>query len=545
MQKVSGVLRVMNTAEGMGPMGIKSVAGLEAGSCVLSHEATEAVKDFYPDSMIAVTNAHVVGSQNKVMLNFHFNPLPFPAQVLKIDVQDDIAFLHVDPNSPEFKLALQGRDPPELIHASKIYNPTYQPHVVKCCAVGFPLGTTHQTISNGSITAMEVIDDNVVWYHDALINPGNSGGALLDSEGKLLGINTAIINPGSTISVAKPWTTVNSLLGYLEPDKKLTGFTADQMRQLVHMMETNMTPEELSIAWSANHGCEHTSCGISCGHQNFSQWFNDHCYNKPRSHCMLKDISAKLEVGGHVHAHEGWMECKASCGSCGKGSKRVYPTEKIMFQPFFKVSTTVPILDNLQTHFPAASGGYGVLVSKVGDHERAMGLERGDLLVGINNRKIDNYGNFMDTKMPYFTAFKDHPGKLQTLNIARRGEPKLSSVYYGYDRIDPQYLPKIHDPSLYTQREMIQIGGLTITQMDSDMAKEHPEYLKEKVNDVVGVVVNVQPNCAEWVIQQIAPGSLLTEVNHTKLQNSITESLKGAHTLTFVGKDGTSIDKLV
>ena len=57
-------------------------------------------------------------------------------------------------------------------------------------SVGFPLGTPHQTI-NKDITAKDMMNNNVVLYHDSLINPGNSGGALLH-KGKLVGINTAI-----------------------------------------------------------------------------------------------------------------------------------------------------------------------------------------------------------------------------------------------------------------------------------------------------------------------------------------------------------------
>ena len=60
------------------------MAGLEAGSAVLSQEATAAAAEFYPNSIIAVTNHHVVGEQKSVMVNFHFSQTPFPAAVLKV-----------------------------------------------------------------------------------------------------------------------------------------------------------------------------------------------------------------------------------------------------------------------------------------------------------------------------------------------------------------------------------------------------------------------------------------------------------------------------
>ena len=39
---------------------------------------------------------------------------------------------------------------------------------------------------------------------DAAINPGNSGGVLLDSKGRLIGINTAIADPSGTLQLASP-----------------------------------------------------------------------------------------------------------------------------------------------------------------------------------------------------------------------------------------------------------------------------------------------------------------------------------------------------
>ena len=63
-RKYYGVVRVLNTlTQG------SAVAGLEAGSAVLCKEATEAVRDIYPNSIIAVTNHHVVGEQKNAMLN--------------------------------------------------------------------------------------------------------------------------------------------------------------------------------------------------------------------------------------------------------------------------------------------------------------------------------------------------------------------------------------------------------------------------------------------------------------------------------------------
>ena len=78
-QKIYGVVRVLNTLK----QGI-SVAGLEAGSAVLSKAATDLAAEFYPNAIIAVTNMHVVGEAKSVAINFHFSEVPIPASVLKV-----------------------------------------------------------------------------------------------------------------------------------------------------------------------------------------------------------------------------------------------------------------------------------------------------------------------------------------------------------------------------------------------------------------------------------------------------------------------------
>src|SRR5690606_10503474 len=65
-------------------------------------------------------------------------------------------------------------------------------------AIGNPLGLG-QTVTMGVIPApsragMGIVDYQDFLQTDAAINPGNSGGALVDMEGKLVGINTAILS---------------------------------------------------------------------------------------------------------------------------------------------------------------------------------------------------------------------------------------------------------------------------------------------------------------------------------------------------------------
>lgn len=94
----------------------------------------------------------------------------------------------------------------------------------KVFAIGNPFGLDH-TLTTGIVSALgrtirsvsgRPIED--VIQTDAAINPGNSGGPLLDSAGRLIGVNTAIYSPSGSsagIGFAVPVDTVNRVVPQL------------------------------------------------------------------------------------------------------------------------------------------------------------------------------------------------------------------------------------------------------------------------------------------------------------------------------------------
>ncbi|WP_199192483.1 trypsin-like peptidase domain-containing protein [Chlorogloea sp. CCALA 695] len=66
-------------------------------------------------------------------------------------------------------------------------------------AIGTPLSVTLQnTFTDGIVSRIDL--ENSLIQHDAAINPGNSGGPLLNSQGQVIGINSAIITDGKSSS---------------------------------------------------------------------------------------------------------------------------------------------------------------------------------------------------------------------------------------------------------------------------------------------------------------------------------------------------------
>jgi S1-C subfamily serine protease len=100
----------------------------------------------------------------------------------------------------------------------------------KVLAIGNPFGLDH-TLTTGVVSALgrtikSLTDRTIdgVIQTDAAINPGNSGGPLLDSAGRLIGINTQIISPSGAyagIGFAVPVDTINRIVPELIQHGKL------------------------------------------------------------------------------------------------------------------------------------------------------------------------------------------------------------------------------------------------------------------------------------------------------------------------------------
>ncbi len=133
-----------------------------------------------PDGVV-VTNNHVIDGMTeiKVVLN---DRREYNAELVLADAQTDLAVLQIDVNEPLPYLNFANSD---SIQVGDVV-----------LAIGNPFGVG-QTVTNGIVsalarTAVSVSDYQFFIQTDAAINPGNSGGALIDIDGRLIGVNTAI-----------------------------------------------------------------------------------------------------------------------------------------------------------------------------------------------------------------------------------------------------------------------------------------------------------------------------------------------------------------
>ncbi|MEM9524595.1 MAG: trypsin-like peptidase domain-containing protein [Pseudomonadota bacterium] len=136
-----------------------------------------------------VTNAHVI--RRAVRAEVHLaDGRVLPARLVGAAPQYDLAVLGVD---------LDGVSPEPLITGESASLKVVQ----SVLAIGNPFGLDW-TLTTGIVSALDreiPIGNGVIEgliQTDAAINPGNSGGPLLDSSGRLIGVNTAIFSPSGT-----------------------------------------------------------------------------------------------------------------------------------------------------------------------------------------------------------------------------------------------------------------------------------------------------------------------------------------------------------
>ncbi|MCP5004163.1 MAG: trypsin-like serine protease [Planctomycetes bacterium] len=151
-----------------------------------------------------VTNFHVIYQADEVAVRLQ-NGKSYDAQLVGADPDHDLAVLRINPANLDI--------PPVMIGNSKNLRVGQ-----KVLAIGNPFGLD-STLTTGIISALgrsiksmtnRYIHD--VIQTDAAINPGNSGGPLLDSFGRLIGVNTAIISPSGSyagVGFAVPVDTIN------------------------------------------------------------------------------------------------------------------------------------------------------------------------------------------------------------------------------------------------------------------------------------------------------------------------------------------------
>jgi S1-C subfamily serine protease len=141
-----------------------------------------------------LTNHHVIEDARKLEVTLA-NGKKYNARLVGSDPDTDIAVVKIDAQKGELTVIPMGSSASLKVGQ-------------KAIAIGNPFGLG-QTLTTGVISSVGrtlrasngVLVEDVI-QSDASINPGNSGGPLIDSSGKMIGINTAIFSPtGASVGI--------------------------------------------------------------------------------------------------------------------------------------------------------------------------------------------------------------------------------------------------------------------------------------------------------------------------------------------------------
>lgn len=173
-----------------------------------------------------VTNNHVVEQADELMVLLG-DKRKFPAKLIGTDPKTDLAVIKIDASGLP---VLPWGDSVNLQVGELVL------------AVGNPFGL-NQTVTMGIISAVGRANVGIVDYEnfiqtDAAINPGNSGGALVNLQGQLIGINTAIFSRTGGymgIGFAIPSQMVKHVMGSLiGQGKVIRGWLGVSIQELTH-----------------------------------------------------------------------------------------------------------------------------------------------------------------------------------------------------------------------------------------------------------------------------------------------------------------------
>ncbi len=157
-----------------------------------------------PDGYV-LTNNHVVENATDVEVGL-MDSDSFPAEIVGTDPATDLAVVRAATNG----LPIAELGDSDTLRVGQLV-----------IAIGNPFGF-QSTVSTGVISALgramrsptgRLIESII--QTDVPLNPGNSGGPLVDTRGRVIGVNTAIIRPAQGISLAIPVKTASWVIGEL------------------------------------------------------------------------------------------------------------------------------------------------------------------------------------------------------------------------------------------------------------------------------------------------------------------------------------------
>ncbi|MBC2836983.1 Do family serine endopeptidase [Paragemmobacter straminiformis] len=356
---------------------------------------------------IVVSNYHVVGqaTEIRVVLN---DRREYAASVILGDEASDLAVLRLQGASDLPFVPLRNSDEVEVGDL--------------VLAIGNPFGVG-QTVSSGIISGLARSTlqlGNGSGYFiqtDAAINPGNSGGALVDTQGRLVGINTAILSRGggsNGIGFAIPSNLVASIVAQAEAgsttfQRAWAGITGQAMD--ASLAESLGLPRPDGVLVSALHPASpFAAAGLQTGDVILS--LGGEPTNTPQE-IMFRLSSLGLGASARVEwLRDGApMSADVTLATAPDTPDReaLTVTEDVALNGLSVALINPAVMAELELPFDAT----GVVVTDAQSLSARAGLQRGDIVTAIN-------GNSIATTADVAAAAQE-PTRIWAVDLVRQG----------------------------------------------------------------------------------------------------------------------------
>jgi serine protease Do len=337
-----------------------------------------------------LTNEHVISRATRILVQLS-DARQFEATLVGADPNNDLAVLQIQTRESLPWIA-PGTSSDLLVGEPVI-------------AIGNPFGLSH-TVTTGVVSAIDrsLKTENRVFHGflqtDASINPGNSGGPLLNAEGNLIAINTAIYGGAQGIGFAVPIDVakriVDDLIAHGEVAPIWLGIDVQDLD--ARLQELFKVPDGTAGALVSNvrGGGPSERSGIRRGDL--------------VTHVERRAVRTAREY--YEHLENVTVGDEIDLDLFRDGAKRSVRVRAAALPENLLTELTEQLLG--LTLAPRAPGAYGVTAVRRGSGAAQIGLQPGDLVLGINGRPLPDAAALRN-------AVLDLRGRQQALLVVQRG----------------------------------------------------------------------------------------------------------------------------
>jgi serine protease Do len=328
-----------------------------------------------------LTNNHVIENADIIYVKL-FDGRKAKAKVVGADPHSDVAVVKVE--------GLTNLVPAELGDSDHLRVGDW------VLAMGNPFGL-ELSVATGIVSAKGRADLNITDVGDfiqtsAPINPGNSGGPLVDFEGKVVGINTAIVGGGAQgLGFAIPINMAKSIMQSIIKEGKVTrGYLGVQVQEMTDAIADKLKIQNAQgvVVVHVEPGSPAAKAGIQA--TDIITQFGGKDVDSPQKLSLLvkmTNIGQEAEINLIRNGKPMTVKVKVAAMNAAQA------------QAEEKLGIEVANVDrSTQERYGYENGTPGALITRINPHSKAAAsrLKEGDLIVGVNRQKITNANGYAD-----------------------------------------------------------------------------------------------------------------------------------------------------